>query len=486
MNSLPANAILNGKSHRYVIRKKLGQGTFGITYLAEILPHNGINVSGLSIRVAIKEFFMRSLNGRKGCNVTIENNKGLFSDYKNKFLREARNLSKMTHENIVDVLEVFEQNNTVYYSMEFIDGGSLDEYIAAKGRLPENEAVWAIKEIGKAVEYMHSMKMLHLDIKPLNVMRRNNGSLLLIDFGLSKLYDKGGDSQSTTSVGAGTPGYAPLEQENYSGGYDFPASMDVYALGGTLYKMLVGERPPVASDILNNGFPMGKLSSLHVSDTIKRTLEVTMSPVVRNRPQTVSAFLRLLPKVNERKLAEEKLAVAEIVDDHQEDSATIIRPQMKYGIMKLPKNIKRISFKYSNLCAPKHGVASCSIEIMPKLMRVFYVTGKGVENRQSYYLSAEAFGRLLEEINSLQLKVEEVKTTVDPIVQHVELTSFDDIMCYSYFDDAGEDQSLKEKTEKICLIMGNLAHIDGLNNDANLLRRVFSGSLFRKKKGPSK
>ena len=485
MNSLPANAILNGKSHRYVIRKTLGQGTFGITYLAEILPHNGIHVSGLSIRVAIKEFFMGSLNGRKGCKVTIENNKGLFSDYKNKFLREASNLSKMTHENIVDVLEVFEQNNTVYYSMEYIDGGTLDNYIAAKGRLPENEAVWAIKEIGKAVDYMHSMKMLHLDIKPLNVMRRNNGSLLLIDFGLSKLYDKGGAPETTTSLGAGTPGYAPLEQENYSGGYDFPASMDVYALGGTLYKMLVGERPPVASDILNDGFPVAKLSSLHVSDSIKRALEAAMSPVVRNRPQTVSDFLRLLPKVDERKLAEEKLDVAEIMDDHQEDSATIIRPRMKYGIMNLPNNTKQISFKYTNQCTPKHGVASCSLEIKPKLMKVFYVTEKGVEKRQSYYLSAEAFERLLGEINSLQLKVEEVKTTVDPIIQHVELTSIDGIMCYSYIDNAGANQSLKETTEKICLIMGNLAHIDGLNHDANLLRRVFRGNLFRKK-GTSK
>ena len=150
----------------------------------------------------------------------------------------------------------FEDNNTIYYVMEYIDGDSLDDYIAKKNGIKEVKAIEIVKEIGCCNLFHSQDKMLHLDLKPKNMMRKESGDVLLIDFGLSKQYDEKGEPESSTKVGAGTPGYAPIEQASYRDGKGFPVTMDVYALGGTLFKMLTRVRPPEASDILNDGFPL--------------------------------------------------------------------------------------------------------------------------------------------------------------------------------------------------------------------------------------
>ena len=166
-------------------------------------------------------------------------------------MREAINLSKLKHPNIIKVIESFEANNTIYYAMEYIDGGSLDDYIKKNHGLKEDEAITIIKQISSALSFMHNNKMLHLDLKPSNIMVKKSGSIVLIDFGLSKQYNSKGEPESSTKVGAGTPGYAPIEQANYCEGKEFPVTMDVYALGATMFKMLTGMRPPESSDILN-------------------------------------------------------------------------------------------------------------------------------------------------------------------------------------------------------------------------------------------
>ena len=198
-----------------------------------------------TVQVAIKEFFMSEMNSRSKDGSSIEGSNGsLFSNYRQKFRKEAENLSKLDHSNIVHVLDVFDENNTTYYVMQYIDGQSLDEYILQQGCIAESKARAIVKEVGAAVQYMHSNKMLHLDLKPKNVMLDQNENIYLIDFGLSKQYDSKGEPESSTKVGAGTPGYAPIEQANYREGKGFPVTMDVYALGGTMFKMLTGVRPP--------------------------------------------------------------------------------------------------------------------------------------------------------------------------------------------------------------------------------------------------
>ena len=295
-NTLQSGTLLQGKSYTYTIQKVLGQGSFGITYLAttKVKIAGALGALETTMQVAIKEFFMRDINGRNENTVTTGSQGGLYANYKKKFAREAENLSKLDHPNIVKVLEYFEANNTIYYAMEYVEGGSLDAYITQKGGLPEAECVKYAKQIGAALSYMHAHKMLHLDLKPGNVMLRKNGDVVLIDFGLSKQYDESGNPETSTTVGGGTPGYAPLEQANYHEGKDFPVTMDVYALGATMFKMLTGVRPPEAVEILNEGFPAYELQKHQVSDALIACVAKAMSALRKDRPQNIDAFLELL------------------------------------------------------------------------------------------------------------------------------------------------------------------------------------------------
>ncbi len=285
--------LCNGK---YRIVKKLAQGSFGITYLAETCMQG--NLGNLTTKVAIKEFFLKRDNTRSGNSKSVSGSLGQeFFDYKRKFIVEAKNLAKMSrYDDIVNVYDVFEENNTAYFAMEFIDGGSLDEYILKNGNIPENQAIGYIKSIAGALKHLHDNNMVHLDVKPKNIMRRKDGKLYLIDFGLAKQYDANGEPESSTTIGLGTPGYAPLEQANFKGG--FAPTLDIYALGATFYKMLTGVTPPESSDIFNykDGFaPLArKLRQNGVSERIIAIVAKAMELKKFNRYQSVDEFLSAL------------------------------------------------------------------------------------------------------------------------------------------------------------------------------------------------
>ena len=299
-NALPVGTVLKGASHTYTIQKVLGQGTFGITYLATVQIAGALGSINTNIPVAIREFFMRDFNGRTDTTVTSVTNgskDSVCDNYKKKFIREAKNLSKLQHDNIIKVIEAFEANNTVYYAMEYIKGGSLDDQISRKKRLTYGEAKRVAQQIGSALAFMHDKGMLHLDLKPANVMIREDGTAVLIDFGLSKQYKADGKPETSTKVGAGTPGYAPIEQAIYQEGKGFPVTMDVYALGGTLFKMLTGKRPPEAPEILNEGFPDDILKNAGAGDALTQCIAKAMEPMKRLRYQTVMEFLDALSNI---------------------------------------------------------------------------------------------------------------------------------------------------------------------------------------------
>lgn len=307
--SLAIGTILHGEAYDYKIMDVLGQGTFGITYKAKVEMKGALGRLDSNMYVAVKEFFMKEINGRENSSVTSgsTSNGGLFYYYRDKFEREARNLSTLSHPNIVKVLEAFHANGTTYYSMEYIDGISLDKKIAQspQGRMPLTEAIETLKQIGAAIAFMHSRNMLHLDVKPGNVMMRKDGTAVLIDFGLSKQYTSDGEPESSTKVGAGTPGYAPIEQASYHEGKGFPTMMDVYALGGTLFKMLTGQRPPEASEILNEGFPTDSLRQLFIPDNIVNSISKAMAPLKKDRWQTVDEFVNHLDEHEEHSIYED-------------------------------------------------------------------------------------------------------------------------------------------------------------------------------------
>ena len=279
---LQAGTILHGT---YKIEKVLGQGSFGITYLAE---H-----TNLGKKVAIKEFFMKELNSRgEDGSITGMSDSSLSQNYCQKFKKEAINLSRLDHPNIVRVTDSFSENGTFYYVMDFIEGQNLNDYIKSH-YIDEAEAVSIIKSVADALIYMHEEKhMLHLDLKPGNVMRRNSdGHVFLIDFGLSKHYSTDGQPETSTTIGLGTAGYAPIEQGNKAKNGEFRPTIDVYALGATFYKLLTRETPPPASDLVSDDELLeNKLREKGVSDNLIKVVTEAMCPNVRRRTQSVREF----------------------------------------------------------------------------------------------------------------------------------------------------------------------------------------------------
>ena len=291
--SLRKGTILSGNSYNYKIEGILGQGSSGIAYLASIQLQGELGCLNTHTQVAIKEFFQKNFNGREGTTVTCSNEKA-FKEYKTKFLREAKNLSKLKHPHIVDILEAFEANNTCYYVMEYLEGGSFDSYIKAENGLSESEALTCIRQIGEALQFMHNNRMLHLDLKPKNIMRRKDGSIVLIDFGLSKQYNSQGEPETSTAIGYGTPGYAPIEQSCYRDGEGFPITIDIYALGATLFKTLTGKTPPNASNIMNYGFPEAELQERNISNKTITAIRHAMKPE-KNASPFLLLFLHKRP-----------------------------------------------------------------------------------------------------------------------------------------------------------------------------------------------
>ena len=287
------------KGGKYKIVKTLGQGSFGITYLAitRISMDGQLGKLDVNVNVTIKEFFMSDLNSRSSDGTSVERTSStLVKNYKSKFRKEAENLAKLHHPNIVKVLEVFDENNTTYYVMEYIDGETVDDYVKGNGKLSEDESLKIISKVCSALSYMHDHKMLHLDLKPKNMMRNSEGQIFLIDFGLSKQYDENGVPESSTTLGLGTAGYAPIEQAHYKRDGSLPVTLDIYAVGASLYKMLTGETPPESSSVLNEGLPLSPLKEAGVSEGTIGVVIKAMAPIKKERYQSVRELLMAISK----------------------------------------------------------------------------------------------------------------------------------------------------------------------------------------------
>ena len=306
--ALRPGTVIRGKVYTYLIQKVLGQGGFGITYLASTSVKGPLGA--IKVQVALKEFFAKDLDSRGADGAVAERTEGgVASKYAKAFQRESENLSKMKAPGIVNVLEAFQANGTYYYSMEYLPGGSLDDKVKGRG-LPEAEALPIFYKVCEAISLMHGRKMMHLDIKPKNIMLDGEGNPILIDFGLSKQYDENGEPESSTTIGAGTPGYAPFEQAFPHAGNLFQAGIDIYALGGTLYKMLTGMTPLTAPEILNGGFPEEPLRLKSVSQGVIDLIRKAMAMRQNDRFPDVAALLQAVPQTDKD---EEDITVVEPV-----------------------------------------------------------------------------------------------------------------------------------------------------------------------------
>ena len=292
----PGSTLRNG---RYRIDKVLGRGGFGITYQGETVTTISGELGNMDVKVkiAIKEFFMRDrcIRGTDGMDVTVpsEGSHLQVDKYKNKFISEARKLSEIRHPNIINVSDVFEENSTVYYVMQYLAGGSMADIVKKTdvGRLSEDVALKYIHQIADALDYLHSEKhMCHLDVKPANILLSEEGKAILIDFGISKTFDDTGSVEGTTSSVSYSNNYAPLEQ--YQSLKQFSPQTDLYSLAATLYFMLTGNTPPEASELMDEGFP--KCPYYITNSRIWKALELAMQPRKKDRPDSVALWVRIL------------------------------------------------------------------------------------------------------------------------------------------------------------------------------------------------
>ena len=276
------------QSGKYRIICVLGQGGFGITYLAENTM--------LGKKVAIKEFFPKDFCGRDNTShltLGTQNNADTVSKLKARFIKEAQNIAKLDHPGIVHIHDIFEENNTAYYVMDYIEGENLNEIVKRNGALPEGKAVVYIVKVGEALEYIHSRNMTHFDVKPANiVIRRKDDEPILIDFGLSKQYDVHGDATSTLMQGI-SQGYSPIELYNYGAVSTFSPQTDVYSLGATLLYLVSGKVPPQPSTIIEEGLDLS-----YVADPqLKKAIESAMQVGRGKRPETIGKLLQELTTI---------------------------------------------------------------------------------------------------------------------------------------------------------------------------------------------
>jgi formylglycine-generating enzyme required for sulfatase activity len=249
VGALPIGTILSSGARSYRVVKILGQGGYGITYLATAkVKADNVWVNG---QFAIKEHFDQKLNHRVGTTAAISNPSTELEirESVKSFMVESKRLSELHHPNIVPVNESFEANNTAYYVMQYIDGGNLTEMVksAPHGHLSEEKALSIIKQIAAAISYLHSRRMTHLDVKPDNIVMQDRNTPILIDFGLVKRYNESGKPTATNKAAGVSDGYAPLEQ--YAGLTEFTPEADVYALAATLLFMLTGRTPNKAGQM---------------------------------------------------------------------------------------------------------------------------------------------------------------------------------------------------------------------------------------------
>ena len=270
----------------YTIVKTLGSGGFGITYLVE---------SG-SKKLCVKEFFPGDYytRGENGIDVRVISERfgHDMMRYRAKFRKEALNIAHFNVDNIVKIHDVFDENNTSYYVMDYIDGESLYDIVRNNGApLSEARALRYIRQAASALSHIHSHNTVHLDIKPNNIMiRRHDDMAMVIDFGLSKHFNEDGTPSSTTPGGF-SRGYTPLEMYQTQVERKFLPSTDIYSLGATLYTLLTGTVPPEATEIPLNGLP--KMPDT-ISATTRNAIIRAMQPNPAHRPQTIEEFLTLL------------------------------------------------------------------------------------------------------------------------------------------------------------------------------------------------
>lgn len=285
LNSLPAGYQL----HWYTIQQVIGQGAFGITYLAEDV--------NLSRKVAIKEYMPAQLAARaedkSAQPLSLEDAEKYFWG-KDRFLNEARLLADVKHPSIVQVLSVFETNNTAYMVMQYERGESLDNILKRHGTLDQNQLLEVLYPIMEGLEFIHSRHIIHRDVKPSNIYIREDGPPVLLDFGSARRSLQTRTAKLTSLV---TPGYAPIEQYGARANKQGPWT-DIYGLGATLHRCITGSPPPdainrsesIVTESLDTYCPSATTTHHEFCPALIEAIQVALKFKPQDRPQSISEW----------------------------------------------------------------------------------------------------------------------------------------------------------------------------------------------------
>ncbi len=287
-DALPAQYRL----HWYVLERVLGQGGFGITYLARD--------TNLDQQVAIKEYLPVDVATRRPDASVRSRTEDQGERYRwglDRFIREARTLAKFDHPNIVRVHSVFEFNNTAYMVMRFEEGENLAALLERRRTLPEEELLRVVLPILDGLELVHGAGFIHRDIKPDNIHIRDDGSPVLLDFGSAR--HSLGHARTVTILVA--PGYAPFEQYHSSGENQGPWT-DLYSLGATCYRAISGIAPLDAisrsKGILGSTreilVPAANIGSGRYSPGLLKAVDHALEFAEKDRPQSIAEWRKEL------------------------------------------------------------------------------------------------------------------------------------------------------------------------------------------------
>ena len=327
------------RHNTYRLEKVLGQGGFGITYLAVDL--------NLDRYVAIKEFFPKDYCDRDDAtsHVTLgtQGSKEFVNRLKAKFLKEARNIARFDNPNIIRIHAAFEENDTAYYVMDYIEGLTLAEIVRNNGPIQETKALTYINKVGNALEYVHEHNVTHLDVKPANIIvRLTDEEPILIDFGLAKQYDAKGNQTSTTPIGI-SHGYAPMEQYADGGIKVFSPQTDLYSLAATLYYILSGVVPPQATKLIEDELTFPQLIPANLIGPISKA----MSASRRKRHESIGQFLSQLEKAGSDKDNQEG-EISEFEDENISFFASAQNGTKSEAIHLVNDNHKNINSTFTN------------------------------------------------------------------------------------------------------------------------------------------
>lgn len=276
---------------QYLVQSRLRSGGFGITYIAR---------DSLARRVVIKECYPAELCKRNGVAVepASPDLSLQFSAIKNQFIREARQMAQLVHPNIVSVHQVFEENNTAYMALDFIDGTDLVSLVEDQPQRITNSLLRSVlRQSLKAINFIHRNGLLHRDIAPDNMMMDAKGHLTLIDFGAAR--DCEGKNRST--VIAVKDGYSPIEFYDPDGTHGFYS--DLYSLAATLYYLAVGAPPPSSEERLETieaggedpYVPLTVCRAERITrkdEQIFKTIDRALSVHVEDRYESVAAWAK--------------------------------------------------------------------------------------------------------------------------------------------------------------------------------------------------